>query len=163
MTLKELLGLGSGGLALVLTLIQISKIEINPWSWLAKTIGRAINAEVLNELKEVKSELEEVKTELAATQEKFAEHIKIDDDRDADAHRKRILQFNEELIRNLRHTEENFIEILSDIDFYKKYCSAHKDYQNGRAVHAIANIERVYDARLRKGDFLRHTDEKGTV
>ena len=30
----------------------------------------------------------------------------------------------------------------------------HKDYENNRAVHAIANINRVYDERLAKHDFL---------
>ena len=29
-----------------------------------------------------------------------------------------------------------------------------KDYANGRAVHAINNIGRVYDERLEKHDFL---------
>ena len=30
----------------------------------------------------------------------------------------------------------------------------HEDYRNNRAVHAIANISRVYDERLQKHDFL---------
>jgi len=156
MTLKELLGLGSGGLALVLTLIQISKIEINPWSWLAKTIGRAINAEVLKELAEVKTVQQE-------TQKKLDGHIKIDDERNADAHRTRILQFNNELLRGLKHTREDFIEILAEIDFYERYCEEHPEYQNKRAVHAIANIERVYDERLIKRDFLGEENEKSVI
>ena len=41
-----------------------------------------------------------------------------------------------------------------NINCYERYCREHPDYQNGRAVHAIANIGRVYDDRLKKHDFL---------
>jgi hypothetical protein len=44
--------------------------------------------------------------------------------------------------------------VLADIDFYERYCRDHEDYRNNRAVHAIANISRVYDERLQKHDFL---------
>ncbi len=59
-----------------------------------------------------------------------------------------------ELLRNIPHTREEFIEILAEIDGYEAFCRAHPDYQNNRAVHAVANINRVYDERLQKHDFL---------
>ena len=40
------------------------------------------------------------------------------------------------------------------IDYYERYCDEHKGYKNNRASHAIANISRVYDDRLREHDFL---------
>lgn len=40
MTLKDLLLGGSGGLFALLTILQISPIKINPWSALARSIGR---------------------------------------------------------------------------------------------------------------------------
>lgn len=40
------------------------------------------------------------------------------------------------------------------------YCEKHKDYKNNRAVHAIANICRVYDKRLENHDFLRSSSEE---
>ena len=50
MTIKELL-LGGGGLLLILmTLVQIAPIKINPWTALAKAIGKAVNADVFNRL-----------------------------------------------------------------------------------------------------------------
>lgn len=140
MELKEIL-LGGGGVLLVLlTMIQIAPVKINPWTVIAKAIGRAINAEVLRDLQTVKQDL--------------ADHIRIDGERDADEHRARILRFNNELLRDIPHTKEEFIEVLTDIDFYERYCDEHKDYKNNRAVHAIANISRAYDDRLRKHDFL---------
>lgn len=81
-------------------------------------------------------------------------HIRVDDERNADAHRAEILRFNNELLRDIPHSQEDFNEILAEIDFYERYCRDHDDYKNNRAVHAIANITRVYDERLEKHDFL---------
>lgn len=136
------------------TLIQISPVKINPWScllkmlkWLWKGFCRSLNAEVLTELAEVKTAQNDVKAKLEA-------HIKMDDEREADKVRSSILRFNNELLRDIPHTKEEFVEILAKIDWYNDFCDTHKDYRNSRAVHAIANIERVYDERLAKHDFL---------
>lgn len=145
--MKEILLSGGGILAVFLTLVEIAPIKINPWSKIAKAIGRAFNADVLDELKTVKNQQ-------SKTQQKLEEHIRTDDMRDADSHRQRILQFNNELLRDIPHTREDFIEILSVIDQYEAYCKEHPDYKNSRCVHAIANIGRVYDERLKKHDFL---------
>ena len=49
-------------------------------------------------------------------------HIRVDDERNADLFRTRILQFNNELLRDILHTREDFIEILAVIDDYEHYC-----------------------------------------
>lgn len=140
MSLAELLTSGGGAILVLMTLIQISPVKVNPWNAIARWIGKAINGEVLDKLETV--------------ERRMNEHIKADDERDADMHRARILQFNTELLRDIKHTKEDFIEILYNIDCYERYCREHPDYQNNRAVHAIANIGRVYDERLEKHDFL---------
>ena len=144
-------GQTAGGIALLAALIcsvfEISKLEINPWSALFGWIGKTINGPVLKELAEVRATQQE-------TREKLDAHIRVDDERNADAHRQRILEFNTELLRDMRHTREEFIEILAEIDYYEHYCAEHPEYKNNRAVHAIANIGRVYDERLKKHDFL---------
>ena len=147
MSIKELLAGGGGLLLVAMTLIQIAPIKVNPWSAIARAIGRAINTDVLDGLAEVKADQKE-------TRRVLDDHIKVDDTRNADAHRARILQFNNELLRDIPHTREDFIEILEEIDFYEKFCKDHPDYQNNRCTHAIANIGRVYDDRLVKHDFL---------
>lgn len=129
-----------------MTVVQIAPLKINPWSALAKAFGKAINADVLKELEIVKSGL--------------ANHIRMDDERNADEHRARILAFNNELLRDIPHTKEEFIDILADIDHYERYCKAHPDYENNRAIHAIGNISRVYDERLQKHDFLRSSSRE---
>lgn len=145
--LKDIFLSGGGVVIVLLTLIQISPIKLNPWAKLGKTISRALNSEVLKNL-------EEVKQSQKLAQDKLEAHIKLDNERNADLHRQRILQFNNELLRKIPHTREDFIEILAEIDSYESYCKEHPDYKNNRAVHAIGNIGRVYDERMKKHDFL---------
>lgn len=141
MTIEEIISYGGGTLLFLMTIIQIAPVKINPWSAIAKAVGKAINADVLRELDTVKKDL--------------ADHVKANEARNADEHRARIFRFNNELLRDISHTKEEFIDVLADIDFYERYCRDHKDYKNNRAVHAIANISRSYDERLRRHDFLR--------
>ena len=139
MTIKELL-LGGGGLLLILmTLVQIAPIKINPWTALAKAIGKAVNADVFNRLSEIESKLDE--------------HIKTDD-------RAQILHFNNELLRPIYHTKEEFVEVLTKIDDYERYCEEHPEYPNNRAVLAIENIREVYKERLKKRDFLQESQPR---
>ena len=70
MTIKEILLSGSGLLVILMTLIQFAPIKINPWSALAKAIGKAINADMSSRLSEIGAKLDE--------------HIKTDDRRTAD-------------------------------------------------------------------------------
>ncbi len=134
MSLQEILTGGGLSLFVLLTLVQIAPVKINPWSKLAKAIGNALNG--------------------GDVMAKLEEHIRIDDERDADMHRARILQFNTELLRGDRHTEEDFNEILYNIDCYERYCREHPEYQNNRAVHAIKHIMDVYDTLQKTHDFL---------
>ena len=145
MNIQEILADGGISLLVLMTLVQIAPVKINPWSWLAQIIGKAINADVSKRLDEI--------------EKKMDAHIAMDDHRTADGHRARILHFNNELLRSIDHTKEEFIEMLHEIDLYEGYCRANPDYPNNRAVMAISNIKRVYEERMQKHDFL---DENGT-
>lgn len=148
MSIQEIVTKGGGILVIVLTLVQLTPIKINPWSWLAKTIGRAINSDVIKELDAVKAQQTDI-------QNRLEEHIVSDDRRTIDAKRRAILNFNNELCRGERHTKEAFIEVLHDIDEYEAYCKVHEDYPNNRAICAIENIKETYKRTLKKGDFLQ--------
>lgn len=133
----------------LLTLVEIAPIKINPWSAIIKFIGSRLNADVTARL----DTMQECQTE---TREKLNKHIQTDDERNANSLRTQILRFNDELVDDLHrpHTKEHFDEILSIIDDYEDYCKTHENYKNNKCVHAIANINRVYDERLAKHDFL---------
>ena len=147
MTVQEILLCGGGTVFVILSLVEIAPIKINPWSALAKWLGRAIYSDLKGTLDAVKSAQKE-------TRDLLESHIQADERCKADECRARILHFNNELLRDIPHTKEEFVEILKDIDDYKVYCRTHADYENGRAVHAIKNIDKTYDERLEKHDFL---------
>ena len=135
MSIQEIITNGGGVLVVVMTLVQLAPIKINPWSWLAQAIGKAMG--------------------LDRIEKKLDAHILMDDRRTADGHRARVLHFNNELLRNLKHTKEEFVEVLAEIDAYEKYCREHPDYPNNRAILAIENIRETYKRRLDKHDFLQ--------
>lgn len=124
----------------MLSVIQIAPIKINPWTWLAKKIGRAINGDVIERLneqaKEIKS-LHEKREESEATTRRY-----------------RILRFDDEIRHEKKHTKEHFDQVLDDIMIYNNYCKSHPDYKNNKAVMAIENIETTYRKCAREHTFL---------
>ena len=122
------------------TLIQISPIKIDPWTWLGRKVGRALNGEVMDELKNLKGRMENM--EAQNEQDKM------------DASRIRILRFGDECKRDVPHSEEHFNQVLDDIDRYESYCNSHPEYKNAKAVLTITKIKEIYGRRLENGDFL---------
>lgn len=53
MTIQEILAGGGGALLIVMTIVQVAPVKINPWSAIAKALGRAINGEVMGKLEEM--------------------------------------------------------------------------------------------------------------
>lgn len=126
MTLKELMETGGGILFIVLTLVQIAPIKFNPWTALARAIGRALNKEVMDKIEEG----------------------------DAKNARYRIIRFNDEIRHNVRHTEEHFNQIIDDIDTYEKYCRTHPKFPNGKGDHSVANVKKIYEKCSDENSFL---------
>ena len=44
--------------------------------------------------------------------------------------------------------------MLGTVHDYEDYCQKHKNFPNGKCVHAIDNINRVYDELMENHDFL---------
>ena len=141
MSIREIISDGSRLLLIALTIIQIAPVKINPWSSLARLIRNAIYGDVSKRLDAIAAKLDS--------------HIDMDDRRTADGHRARVLHFNNELLRGIEHTKEEFIEALAEIDVYEHYCAAHPEYPNNRAVLAIENIRSNYKEQQKKHDFLQ--------
>ena len=139
MSINELVA-GGGAAFVIMTLIQITPIKVNPWSAIARIIGRAINGEVMTKVDKLSHDLQDMK----ATEE----------ERDAVNARIRILQFGDELCMNVRHTRERFNQILADIDMYENYCDTHPTLENNQSVMTIQNIKDVYHDCMKKHDFL---------
>ncbi len=126
MSLNEIITSGGGVLFILLTIIQLAPIKVNPWSKIARAIGRAMNVEIMDKLNESE-----------ATDARY-----------------RILRFDDEIRHHVKHTEEHFNQIMDDIDEYERYCSAHPNYKNSKAVLAIENTRRTYERCRRENSFL---------
>lgn len=134
-------------LLLVLSFVQIAPIKINPWSWLARHFGRAVNGEVMAELKSQKEDLNGIHKEVDALR-------RCNGKRRADDARNRILRFDDELRRGMPHSLEFWRQIIRDCDFYVEYCKKNDDYINGTADSAIKNIRTTYDVVKEKNAFI---------
>lgn len=139
-TIKQL-GLYSGGAIIILmTLVQITPIKLNPWTWLGRTIGRAINGEVLEKMETLSQEVKRNKAD--------------DDEKWVSLSRTHILRFGDEILHGVSHSKEHFDQILDDISDYERYCDTHPAYPNGKAVAAIKQIKKTYQECLDKNNFL---------
>ena len=121
-------------------LIQITPIKLNPFSWLAKIIGNALNADVIKQLDDNKEALEKL-------DKKLDDHVKENAREYMDECRIRILSFNERIVAGEKITKERYDAILDDIDRYEKYCKENPDYPNSKAVLSIENLKRDYSER----------------
>lgn len=138
---------GGGLLVILLTFIQISPIKVNPWSSLARSIGKAINSDIVSkfdDLDEKINNLEENLKDLKADCEK----------RDATLCRTHILRFGDEILHGMRHSYEHYQNVLLDIDVYEKYCSTHPLYKNNLAKMTIELIKKTYKESFNNKDFL---------
>lgn len=138
----------------ILSLIQIAPIKVNPWSFIATGIGRALNKEIFDRLDRNDSLLNELKNDVNDVR-KDIDNLdnKIEMDAAITA-RVRILRFNDELLLNIDHTKDSFDQVLTDIDTYEDYCVRHPKFKNNQTVMTIVNIRNVYKNRLEKHDFL---------
>ena len=156
----------------LLSIVEVSKIKINPWSALFKWLGNvmfsgirsemaSMKKEMTKEIYGVKTEVEGVKTEVEGVKSEIGA-VKSDigkmkdgslEDK-AKAARDLILNCSDEVYNGVRHSKEFFDNVLLDITFYKAYCKAHPNFQNDMTVMAVERIEEVYRHCLEDHDFL---------
>lgn len=140
MSLAELTGYVAGILLAISAIIQISPIKLNPWSWIAKKIGRAINGEVIEKVEKMKTDLEAMKTANA--------------ERDAKNARTKILRFGDELLHGTKHSKDAFDDMLLAITEYENYCEEHKEFKNKITERTISHITAIYDKCMEERSFL---------
>ena len=147
LTLGELLGWGSAILVAMSGVIEVSKIKLNPWSWLARHVGRAINGEVLDKMDAMNERVDKLSVKVDQSEVRQAE-------RDAKMARNHILRFGDEVRVGTRHSKESFDEVLADITAYESYCQAHPEFPNHRTRAAEKFITETYDRCLKEDSFL---------
>ena len=126
--------------AALATIIQVSPIKWNPWTSLARWIGRAINGEVIQEVKELKQKVEQMDHDAGERRAKDA--------------RARVLRFGDELLHDDKHSKEHFDDILQDITEYEKYCDKHREFENDRMKLTAQKIKETYKRCWEEHSFL---------
>lgn len=148
MTVKEILYGSGGGLLLIMSLLQISKININPWTAVFGWIGRQLNHELFTKVAGLEKRMETMQTDVNTIREEGRE-------RHAKDCRVRILRFADEIYLGTNHSQEHYKQILGDIKSYESYCDAHEDFENQIATAAIRQIKSRYDLHIQQHDFLQ--------
>ncbi len=102
-----------------------------------------------DELGEIRKSIDELKKCILKLNDKV-------DERDAVTARVRILRFADELVYEpeKRHSKDSFDQALSDISEYNHYCESHPNFKNDQTVATVTYINKVYQERLEKKDFL---------
>ena len=140
MTVGELAGwimLLLGGLS---TVIEIAPVKINPWTKLARAIGRAINGELMEKVDQLEKKVVKMDHDAGETRAKDA--------------RTRVLRFGDELIHDVRHSKEHFDDVLDDITKYEKYCDEHPEFENDKMQITTQHIKETYHKCLKEHSFL---------
>lgn len=121
---------GVGGFALIFlcVFVEITPIKINPIQWL----GNRMFAKTNDSIRKMEKKLDE--------------HI-------AQSYRNKILSFQNECLRNVKHTQEQFDEVIEAIDEYETYCKKN-EIKNGKTTEAIKFIKKVYQKALSDHDFI---------
>lgn len=125
------------GLAGIMTMLEVSKIPINPWS----AIGRFINREIIEGQKACNAKVDALSARM--------------DESEIKAARMRIQRFADELYSNVEHSKEHFDLILMDITEYNNYCDTHSGFINEKTKVAQEIILDIYEQLLREQKFKR--------
>jgi len=128
------------GTLATMTVLQVAPIKINPWTWIARAIGRAINAEVIAEVGNLKQEVHTIK--------------KSTEEHEAKSARVRILRFGDEILHDVKHSQEHFNQVLLDITEYEEYCSHHPEFRNNVTGITTKRIMETYEKCLKDNNFL---------
>ena len=135
-------GISAGGICLVviLSLLQISKIPVNPWSAILKWIGNRLNADLTKKIN--------------AIEKKLDLHIQESEKKELSDTRRDILEFANSCMNKRKHTQEQFKFILKECDEYEEYVDKNH-IRNGEIQAAIAEIKRIYAKCLQENSFLK--------
>ncbi len=107
MTFKELVaqltvGNVAAGIAILLSLIQISPLKLNPWDKLLGWFGKKLNGTTIKKLEELQKQVRDMWI---------------------NTHRQSILTFARECRADMHHDAEEWNHILSIADEYEVYCT----------------------------------------
>lgn len=154
MTIGQIVGGSVGILAILSVFVEFAPIKINPLSailtWIGDRTNKGITAKIVA-LEKNQKDLEKNQKMLEQNQKELDEKL---EERAAVNCRIRILRFSDELRRNVKHSQESFGQVISDLDQYERYCVEHPKFKNNKTIAAKARIMQAYDGCMEQNDFL---------
>nr|DAN10582.1 MAG TPA: hypothetical protein [Caudoviricetes sp.] len=133
--------------ALVLGFIEKSGIKWNPYSSILKAIGRGINSEMLEKVKNIETGLSNIKQDVDGLKKEIKETNIV-------SCRTQFTRFGDELRHGEKHSKDHYDQTLLNITKYEQYCEAHKEFANDVTEATARLIKEDYQNRLETNDFL---------
>ena len=124
------------------------------WDLLKTVFDKMIGKRKVS-LEEIDQKLDGQRKDIDKLKDNFTRFEGSEAEKDAQGARRRILRFNDELLRDIDHSKEYFDDILEDIKTYENYCHTHPSFENGKTVMADKNIKRCYELCMEKQSFLK--------
>lgn len=159
MTLHDLISLAAikdgitiGGIIFVVisSLLQFSKININPWDKIFGWLGDKLNSKLKKEIDTIRKDVKEVKDSLN-------EHVKESEAKELQDTRRDILDFANACMNGRKHTKEQFDFVISECDTYENYIEKN-NIKNGVVTSAIKEIKRLNDKCIQNNSFLKERE-----
>lgn len=113
---------------LLLSFIQISPIKLNPWDKLFAWLGRKLNEDVEEKMKELKKEIRDLWI---------------------NNHRQSILTFARECRSDISHSAEEWSHILNLCEEYEKFCEKN-EVTNGVVRENTLYVRQLYQRLARE-------------
>ena len=122
------------------TVLEVSKIKINPWSWLFKRIGKVVNEELITRVDNLEKSVKDLEMH--------------DAENGAVNWRMQILRFADDYRTGRRYTKEHWDEMLAIIDKYEAFCESHPSFPNERTILTIKYLKHTYTQLLKDNSFI---------
>ena len=140
MTVGEVVGYIALFLAGAATVVEKTSKTMKPLTKLARSIGRAINGELMEKVDNLEKKVEKMDQEEQLQRAKDA--------------RTRVLRFGDEVFHGVHHTKEHFDDVLRDITYYENYCDEHPRFENDQMHITAEHIKETYHKCLKEHSFL---------
>lgn len=138
---------------LILSVVQIAPIKINPWSFIMKALGHALNKNVCQAITDLGQKFGKLQDEVEALSKQVDEIKVSDEEYRAIEARIRILNFCNNLMADFHYTKDAFDQIIGDIDMYEAYTVQHPLFKNNQTVSTIKYIKSYYQKMLENHSF----------
>lgn len=132
---------------IILSLIEISPIKVNPWSWVGSLIGKLVGIKKIFEMLDA---LEKKVDELTSDVDELDHKV---EENDVVSARVRILRFASEIQSGIYHNKDSWDQTMMDVAKYEKYVKTHPEFKNGITEPTIEYITEQYKERLERHDW----------